>query len=77
MATLSISTPATTSYSQISSSNSGIFAGPGQLLAFLPLQNHGRGHSKKKQATTTICQAANIAADRVPDMGKRKRMNLL
>lgn len=77
MATLSISTPATTSYSQISSSNSGIFAGPGQLLAFLPLQNHGRGHSKKKQATTTICQAANIAADRVPDMGKRKLMNLL
>eukprot|EP00252_Welwitschia_mirabilis_P021340 TRINITY_DN545_c0_g2_i1.p1 TRINITY_DN545_c0_g2~~TRINITY_DN545_c0_g2_i1.p1 ORF type:complete len:224 (+),score=42.67 TRINITY_DN545_c0_g2_i1:137-808(+) len=32
---------------------------------------------KGKQRSRVLCQAANIAADRVPDMGKRKLMNLL
>eukprot|EP01018_Ginkgo_biloba_P009631 Gb_26841 [translate_table: standard] len=74
LASLSISTatPVSTN-SEISSCKNGIFS-PSQVLAFMPLKNNG--YSKKK-VPKTVCQAANIAADRVPDMGKRKLMNLL
>lgn len=56
---------------QVSSCNCGNFA---PLALKKPGQVHG---SSRKEAAKIVCQAANIAADRVPDMGKRKLMNLL
>uniref|UniRef100_A0A0C9RX10 plastoquinol--plastocyanin reductase n=1 Tax=Wollemia nobilis TaxID=56998 RepID=A0A0C9RX10_9CONI len=77
MAALSMSTAAavpSSINSQLSSCNSRSFA-PSQVLGLVPLKNNGR--SRKQKSTKIVCQAANIAADRVPDMGKRKLMNLL
>jgi hypothetical protein len=61
---------------QISSCHNGMMFGAStQALSFAPLKAH---MVKRKQQVggQTVCQAA-VAADRVPDMGKRNLMNLL
>ncbi len=61
---------------QISSCHNGMMFGAStQALTFAPLKAH---MVKRKQQVggQTVCQAA-VAADRVPDMGKRNLMNLL
>lgn len=45
-----------------------------QALAVKPRRTQMVGKGKGMRVT---CQASSIAADRVPDMGKRKLMNLL
>ncbi|ONI18629.1 hypothetical protein PRUPE_3G228100 [Prunus persica] len=63
--------PATTS--QLCSSKSAMFSSA-QALAVKPRRTQMVGKGKGMRVT---CQASSIAADRVPDMGKRKLMNLL
>ncbi|XP_068335715.1 cytochrome b6-f complex iron-sulfur subunit, chloroplastic-like [Pyrus communis] len=72
MASLTLS-PATTS--QLCSSKSAMFSSAnGFAVNSKRTQMMGRGKGKGMRVT---CQAGSIAADRVPDMEKRKLMNLL
>ncbi|RDX73111.1 Cytochrome b6-f complex iron-sulfur subunit, chloroplastic [Mucuna pruriens] len=66
--TISPTTP-----SQLCSGKSGIFC-PSQALVVKSSRRQMMGKSKGMRIT---CQATSIPADRVPDMGKRKLMNLL
>ncbi|KAK7272332.1 hypothetical protein RJT34_28856 [Clitoria ternatea] len=62
-----------TTPSQLCSGKSGIFC-PSQTLAVQPVRRQMMG---KRKGLRIGCQATSIPADRVPDMGKRKLMNLL
>ncbi|KAK7401995.1 hypothetical protein VNO78_13917 [Psophocarpus tetragonolobus] len=59
--------------SQVWSGKSGILC-PSQALMVKPVKRQMMGKSKGMRIT---CQATSIPADRVPDMSKRKLMNLL
>ncbi|KAF4367758.1 hypothetical protein F8388_011333 [Cannabis sativa] len=66
--TLSPATP-----SQLCSSKNGVFS-PSQALMAKPTRTK---LMTKENGMKVTCQASSIPADRVPDMGKRKLMNLL
>ncbi|OIW15521.1 hypothetical protein TanjilG_27372 [Lupinus angustifolius] len=59
--------------SQVSSGKSGVFC-PSQALVVKPMSPKIMGNGKRMRVT---CQATSIAPERVPDMEKRKLMNLL
>ncbi|XP_020599940.1 cytochrome b6-f complex iron-sulfur subunit, chloroplastic [Phalaenopsis equestris] len=71
MASATLSTAACPS--QLCSSKNGIYA-PSQALLYKPTKGLG---SEKDRRMKIACQATSISADRVPDMGKRKLLNLL
>jgi cytochrome b6-f complex iron-sulfur subunit len=76
MAALTSVAASLTLNTKISSCHNGMMFGAStQALTFAPLKAH---MVKRKQQVggQTVCQAA-VAADRVPDMGKRNLMNLL
>ncbi|KAL5730714.1 plastoquinol--plastocyanin reductase [Ranunculus cassubicifolius] len=70
MASLTLSP---TTSSQLCSSKNGMFS-PLQSHMMKPTTTKGIGNNKGMRVR---CQASSISADRVPDMGKRKLMNLL
>ncbi|KAI0527298.1 hypothetical protein KFK09_002897 [Dendrobium nobile] len=71
MASATLSTAACPS--QLCSSKNGIYA-PSHALLFKPTKFLSLGKDRRMKIA---CQATSISADRVPDMGKRKLMNLL
>ncbi|KAJ7545475.1 hypothetical protein O6H91_09G121900 [Diphasiastrum complanatum] len=71
MAVTAVSAPSVSPYSKFSSAENGVLSG--QRLAFAS----SVGHVGRKSTVVKTVSLASISADRVPDMGKRKLMNLL